>query len=125
MEANVGGCPAEHLSQREAASCEELFKILLSKVARSDAETRDRRAEGETGRMKKDQEGGGLEGGCVSGGWGVGRGGRKKIMKRSVAVGLTQDGAGKGNIKSKHSGMHRVERLVKTTGRGAARWEVT
>lgn len=46
-------------------------------------------------------------------------------MKRSVAVGLTQVGAGKGNIKSKHSGKHRVERLVKTTGRGAARWEVT
>lgn len=72
MEANLGGCPAEHLSQREAASCEELFKILLSKAARSDGETRDRRAEGETGRMKKDQEGGGLEGGCVSRGWGVG-----------------------------------------------------
>lgn len=119
MEANLGGCPAEHLSQREAASCEELFKILLSKAARSDGETRDRRAEGETRRMKKDQEGGGLEGGCVSRGWG-----QKKIMKRSVAVGLTQVGAGKGNIKSKHSGMHRVERLVKTTGRGAARWEV-
>lgn len=51
--------------------------------------------------------------------------GRKKIMKRSVAVGLTQVGTGKGNIKSKHSGKHRVERLVKTTGRGAARWEVT
>lgn len=46
-------------------------------------------------------------------------------MKRSVAVELTQVGAGKGNIKSKHCGMHSVEWLVKTMARGAARWEVT
>lgn len=126
-EANPGRCPAEHLSEREAASCEELFKILSSRAARSDGETRDRRAEGETGRMKKDQEGGRLEGGCVSVvGWRwVRSGGKKKIMKRSVAVELTQVGAGKGNVESKHCGMRSVERLVKTMARGAARWEVT
>lgn len=81
-EANVGRCPAEHLSEREAASCEELFKILSSKAARSVGETRDRRAEGETGRMKKDQEGGRFEGGCVSVGWGWVRSEKKKINEK-------------------------------------------
>lgn len=76
---------------------------------------------GRRGGWKKIKKVEGLTAGVCRGGGGWGR---KKIMKRSVAVGLAQVGAGKGNIKSKHSGMHRVERLAKTTGRGAARWEV-